>query len=67
MKLPGDAWLQFEASPDGQGGTSLTQTSFFAPKGLAGVVYWFSLLPIHNVLFNGLAHRVVSLSAAGGG
>jgi uncharacterized protein YbjT (DUF2867 family) len=65
MKLPGDAWLQFEATPDGKGGTSLTQTSFFAPKGLAGVVYWTSLLPIHKVVFNGLARRVVSLAKAG--
>ena len=36
MKLPGRAWLQFEAEPD-NGGTILTQTAVFDPTGLAGL------------------------------
>jgi uncharacterized protein YbjT (DUF2867 family) len=65
MKLPGEAWLEFMAAPNEQGGTSLTQTSYFAPKGLGGVAYWFALLPIHKVVFNGLIRRVAWMATSG--
>ena len=58
MKLPGVAWLEFNAVSLGEGGTLLSQTSYFAPKGLAGVLYWYALLPLHKLVFNGLIRRV---------
>lgn len=51
MKVPGRAWLQFEAEPRMPGGARLTQTAFFEPKGLAGLLYWYALYPIHALIF----------------
>jgi uncharacterized protein YbjT (DUF2867 family) len=61
MKLPGRAWLQFEAESD-NGGTILTQTAVFDPIGLAGLIYWYAywyaLLPIHTPMFRGMLRNV---------
>ena len=54
MKVPGRAWLQFEAEPTDGGGSQLVQTAFFVPKGLLGLVYWYALYPIHSLIFSGL-------------
>ena len=51
MKVPGLAWLQFEATPRPAGGCVITQTAFFAPKGLGGFLYWYALYPLHAVIF----------------
>jgi hypothetical protein len=58
MKLPGRAWLQFEALPYQGGQTRLVQTAFFAPKGLFGFVYWYGLYPIHRIIFGGMIRNV---------
>jgi uncharacterized protein YbjT (DUF2867 family) len=54
MKLPGRAWLQFEAQPFDSGNTRIIQTAFFAPKGLFGLAYWYFLYPFHRLIFAGL-------------
>jgi uncharacterized protein YbjT (DUF2867 family) len=58
MKLPGRAWLQFEALPYKAGQTRLVQTAFFAPKGLLGLAYWYMLYPIHGVIFAGMIRNL---------
>ena len=58
MKTQGDAWLKFEARERPDGSTRLIQTAFFAPRGLAGLLYWYSLLPIHAIIFTGLVRAV---------
>ncbi|MEJ2709930.1 MAG: SDR family oxidoreductase [Anaerolineales bacterium] len=58
MKVPGRAWLQFEAIPVSEKRTILVQTAFFAPKGLSGLLYWYLLYPIHGRIFSGLIRRV---------
>ena len=58
MKVPGDAWLQFEARPQSEGETLLLQTAFFAPKGLSGFVYWYGLYPIHGLIFSGMIRNL---------
>lgn len=63
MKLPGKAWLQFEAFPYGEGQTRLVQTAFFAPKGLSGLAYWYLLYPIHSLIFSGLIERLKRLAS----
>lgn len=63
MKLPGRAWLQFEAEPD-NGGTILTQTAVFDPTGLAGLLYWYALLPIHTPMFRGMLRNVARVAEA---
>jgi uncharacterized protein YbjT (DUF2867 family) len=62
MKLPGDAWLQYEALPQSDGRTLLVQTAFFAPKGLLGFLYWYGLLPAHRLIFTGLLRSVARLA-----
>jgi uncharacterized protein YbjT (DUF2867 family) len=59
MRLPGKAWLQFEAQPR-EGKTLLTVTAFFAPHGLFGFLYWYAMWPFHKFIFDGLADRVAS-------
>lgn len=58
MKVPGRAWLQFEAQARPGGGTLLVQTAFFEPRGLAGLFYWYALYPVHQLIFSGLARAV---------
>lgn len=58
MKVPGRAWLQFEARPEEDGQTTLIQTAFFAPKGLWGFLYWYALYPIHGLIFSSLIRQI---------
>lgn len=58
MKVPGEAWLQFEAEPRQDGQTMLQQTAYFVPKGLLGLAYWYGLYPIHKFIFSGMAQRL---------
>lgn len=58
MKVPGRAWLRFEALPRPDNQTRLVQTALFAPKGLFGLLYWYVLYPIHSFIFSGLIERV---------
>ncbi len=58
MKVPGLAWLQFEARPQPQDRTLLIQTAFFEPKGFCGLLYWYTLYPVHALAFEGLVREV---------
>ena len=49
MKLPGEAWLEFKIVKD-----KLYQRAVFRPKGLWGRLYWYSVLPFHAFVFNGM-------------
>lgn len=60
MKLPGRAWLQFEAFPYQVGQTRLVQTAYFAPKGLFGLAYWYLLYPIHRMIFAGMIQNLAT-------
>ncbi|MCM2305359.1 MAG: SDR family oxidoreductase [Elusimicrobia bacterium] len=53
MRLPGRAWLQWEAFPE-EGGTRLVQTALFAPDGLIGTAYWYGLYPFHQFIFSAM-------------
>lgn len=57
MKVPGRAWLQWEAFPEGRG-ARLIQTAIFEPAGLAGFLYWYLLYPLHAAMFSRLACAV---------
>lgn len=62
MKIPGAATLDFEIAP--AKGTStespclLTQTARFQPKGLAGVLYWYAVFPVHGFVFRGMLRGI---------
>lgn len=49
MKLPGEAWLEFKIKEN-----KLIQTATFRPLGLAGRLYWYSVLPFHGFIFKGM-------------
>jgi Protein of unknown function (DUF2867) len=66
MKVPGSAWLQFETLPRGKDETLLVQTAFFAPKGLAGLSYWYALYPVHTLIFSGMIHALAGQAGATG-
>ena len=57
MKLPGQARLTFEVEPR-ERGSLLRQTAEFHPDGLAGRGYWYALLPVHELIFRGMAERI---------
>lgn len=54
MKLPGEAWLEFKIEED-----ILKQTATFRPRGLAGRLYWYSVLPFHWFIFNGMINKLI--------
>lgn len=59
MKLPGTAILDFhldqaaDHSPEAPS-TSMTMTARFRPKGILGILYWYSVLPFHGIVFKGM-------------
>jgi hypothetical protein len=67
MKVPGRAWLKFEISPkDVSGNVTITQTAIFDPKGLFGLIYWYSLYLIHLAIFSGMLKEIGSLAKRDG-
>lgn len=54
MKLPGEAWLEFKIDDKG----ILHQTATFRPLGLIGRIYWYSVLPLHGFVFNGMIKKL---------
>lgn len=63
MRLPGRAWLEWQALPE-EGGTRLIQTAYFEPKGLLGFLYWWALYPFHRIIFSDLAEAIASKAQA---
>ena len=53
MKLPGEAWLEFKIK-DGV----LHQEATFRPLGISGRLYWYSVLPFHGLIFNGMLKKL---------
>jgi uncharacterized protein YbjT (DUF2867 family) len=56
MKLPGEAWLEFKIENG-----FLKQTATFRPRGLAGRMYWYAVMPFHSIIFNGLINKLVNV------
>ena len=54
MKLPGEAWLEFKIIND-----ILYQAATFKPKGVWGKMYWYSVLPFHGFIFNGMLNKLI--------
>ncbi|MBC7689394.1 MAG: SDR family oxidoreductase [Aquabacterium sp.] len=61
MKMPGEAWLEFKiVEKDNK--WSLYQTATFRPWGLWGRLYWYSVLPFHYFIFNGMINNLVKVN-----
>jgi uncharacterized protein YbjT (DUF2867 family) len=54
MKLPGEAWLEFKIINN-----ILYQAATFRPKGIWGKLYWYSVLPFHSFIFNGMLNKLI--------
>jgi hypothetical protein len=65
MKVPGAAWLEMSVTPDGDG-SLYRQRAVFFPMGLSGRLYWFSILPFHGIIFNGMANEITQTAIAQG-
>jgi hypothetical protein len=57
MKVPGEAWLELKVD---EKKNSFMQKATFRPNGLLGRLYWYLLLPIHKIIFNGMAKKIIS-------
>jgi uncharacterized protein YbjT (DUF2867 family) len=57
MLLPGVARLTFEVQPDKES-TRVTLRARFWPYGLLGKLYWYAVLPLHDLVFNGLLKEI---------
>jgi len=63
MKVPGQAWLQWEVIEEGSV-SRLVQTAIFAPRGLFGALYWYALYPLHGRIFSDLARAIATEAEA---
>ena len=66
MRIPGRLWLQFEVAGN-EAGATLWQTAIFDPHGLAGLAYWYTLYPIHYLIFTGMLRRIGRAATANRG
>ncbi len=57
MKVPGRAWLEFEVTEE-NGKSTVRQTAIFDPVGLFGIIYWYSLFPLHEFVFHGMLKNI---------
>ncbi|MBK8515391.1 MAG: SDR family oxidoreductase [Saprospiraceae bacterium] len=53
MKLPGEAWLEFNINEQ-----VLTQTATFRPRGIMGRLYWYCVYPFHGLIFQGMLNKL---------
>ena len=66
MLLPGRAWLEFEVEPNGPSCT-LRQTAEFDPSGWMGHLYWYSLYPLHGLIFSNMLRNLARAAEARAG
>ena len=57
MRLPGKAVLEFVVEHQ-DGIVKLNQIAKFRPKGLLGILYWYSVAPLHGVVFAGMLNGI---------
>jgi uncharacterized protein YbjT (DUF2867 family) len=68
MKMPGKGWLQFALTPgERPDSTCLTQTAYYAAHGLAGLLYWYCIYPLHGALFSTMIHNIARVAEASEG
>lgn len=62
MKVPGQALLEFQVRDLGDGQTEIEQTAWFVPSGLPGLLYWWLISPLHNLVFSGMLRGIARAS-----
>jgi uncharacterized protein YbjT (DUF2867 family) len=60
MRLPGIATLGFDIVPHAihPNRSTITMTARFRPRGLLGIAYWYAVLPLHTIVFNGMLRGI---------
>jgi hypothetical protein len=61
IRVPGRAWLEFRAEPEGSS-TVISQIAQFEPCGLGGLLYWYFLWPVHELMFRGMLRRIAAVA-----
>jgi uncharacterized protein YbjT (DUF2867 family) len=64
LKAPGSGILEFELEPLSEGGTRLTETAYWHPQGVWGLLYWAVLVPFHLFIFRGMTRAMVRRAEA---
>ena len=65
MRVPGEAWLEFTAEPNGSG-TTYRQRAIYFPRGVLGKLYWWAISPFHGIIFPSMAKNILARAAAAG-
>jgi uncharacterized protein YbjT (DUF2867 family) len=60
MRLPGVAMLEFLIENQTDHSCTLRQLARFKPRGLFGLLYWYSVAPFHHFVFNGLLRGIAA-------
>ncbi len=58
MRAPGAGVLEFEIESLGDGRTRLTETAYWHPRGVWGLLYWYALVPAHLFIFRGMTGAI---------
>ncbi len=59
MKVPGSAILEFKVNSLDDQRNEFVTTARYHPSGTIGLLYWYVLLPVHSVLFKGMARGIL--------
>ncbi len=63
MRLPGLAWLELIVENAENNRVIFRQRALFAPKGLAGHIYWQLIRPFHGIVFGGMQRGIAAAAA----
>ncbi len=68
MKLPGEAQLDFAIEESEARSepplTRLVMTARFRPRGLLGLLYWYAVVPLHELVFGGMLRGIQKTAEA---
>jgi len=65
MKAPGAGVQEIVVRPSADGrGSSVTATAYWHPAGVAGLAYWYALVPAHLFIFRGLTRAIMRRASA---
>lgn len=64
MKVPGEAVLELVLTECADGSSEIRQYARFKPRGLFGLLYWYAVVPFHNLVFSGMLRGIARASAA---
>lgn len=58
MRLPGLAWLELSVGSTDSDTTTFRQRALFHPRGLLGNLYWWSVWPLHGLIFGSMQRNI---------